>query len=130
MAPSHKLLIVQSQDRVIGVQELRVEDDFYAVVLVVEELDAPELVQDRVVGVVGHVVRHDGRERVSAEGEHAPLEQDLVLFGEEGREVGDLVAGAVVPILAQDRRSKWTAPTQYSERSSQRASAQCDSESP
>lgn len=90
MASPDELLVVEAEDRVVGVEELGVEDDLDPVRRTIEELHAADLVQDRVVRVVGHVVRRDGRERVAAEREHAPLEQDLVLVREERRRVRDL----------------------------------------
>jgi hypothetical protein len=83
MAPSHKLLIVQPQDRVIAVQEIWVEDDLDAVAGVVEQLHAPDLVQDRVVGVVGHVVRHNRGQAVALERKDPSFEENPVFFREE-----------------------------------------------
>ena len=79
VAAAHELLVVHAQDRVVAVQEVGVEHDLDAVRGRVEELDAADLVQDRVVRVVRHVVRRDGRKRVALEREDAPLEQHLVL---------------------------------------------------
>ena len=61
MATPHKLLIVHTQDGVVAVQEVRVEDDLDAVTRVVEERQAPDLGQNRVVVIVRHVVRRDRR---------------------------------------------------------------------
>ena len=83
MAAADKLLVVHTENRVVRVEEVGMEDDLDAVRHVVEELDAPDLVEDRVVGIVGHVVRCDGWERVAAEREDAALEHDLVFFGQE-----------------------------------------------
>jgi hypothetical protein len=62
----------------------------------IEQLYAPDLVEDRVVRVVSHVVRRDRRERVALEREDAALEEDEVVVCEErgGRgERGGGVAG-------------------------------------
>ena len=61
VAAAHELLVVHPQDRVVAVEEVGVEDDLDAVMRVVEELHAPDLGQNRVVVVVRHVVRRDGR---------------------------------------------------------------------
>lgn len=66
MTTSHKLLIVKSQDRIIGVQKLGVENDFYSISTSVEELYSSDLVENGIVGVVCHVVGHDGGEGVSS----------------------------------------------------------------
>jgi hypothetical protein len=89
MTSPDELLVVQPKNRVVGVQELGVEDDLDAVLTPVEQLHPPDLVQDGVVRIVGHVVRRNRREGVAAEGEDATLEEDLVFRGEKLRGVGD-----------------------------------------
>lgn len=96
MTPPHKLLVVEAQDRVVGVEELGVEDDLDAIRRPVEELYSADLVQDGVVRVVGHVVRRDGRERVAAEGEDATLEEDLVFVRKQSGGFGNF--GSVLSI--------------------------------
>ena len=105
MAPPHELLIIEPQDRVIAAQKVRVEHDLDAVVVPVEELDAPDLVEDRVRRVVGHVVRGDGRERVALERVDAPFEEDFVFVGEELGGGGELGAGFAVGRLGRVRIS-------------------------
>ena len=61
VATVYELLIVHTQDRVVAVQEVRVEDDLDAVVRVVEELHAPDLGQNWVVVIVCHDVHRDRR---------------------------------------------------------------------
>lgn len=92
---AHELVVVEGQHRVGGIQKLGVEDDLDAVGRVVEELHAPDLVEDRVLGVVGHVVRDDGGQAVALHGEEAAPEEDAVLRGDEVLGVGHGVA--VVP---------------------------------
>jgi len=58
---SDKLLVIQSKDRVVRVEELWVEDDLDPIGSSVEEFDPSDLAEDRIVGVVGHVVSRDGR---------------------------------------------------------------------
>jgi hypothetical protein len=89
MTAPDELLVIQPKNRVVGVQKLRVEDDLDAVLTPVEELAPPNLVQDGVVRVVGHVVSRDGRERVTTKGEDATLEEDLVFRREKLGGVGD-----------------------------------------
>ena len=43
MAPTDKLVVVQQQDRVVGVEELGVEDDLDAVLGLVEQLHPADL---------------------------------------------------------------------------------------
>ena len=83
MTSPHKLLIIQPQDRVIRIQEIRMEHNLHPIVMPIEQLHASNLVQNRVRTVVDHVVRHDRWERVPLEREDAAFELDLVLFGEE-----------------------------------------------
>ena len=80
MASTHELLVVHAQDRVVAVQEVGVEHNLDAVLRVVEELHTTDLVEDRVVRVVRHVVRRHWRQGVPLEREDAPLQQDLVLL--------------------------------------------------
>jgi hypothetical protein len=85
-----KLFVIQTQDRVVRVQELGVEDDLDPVVLLVEQLSPPDLVQDRIVGIVLHVVGSHGRERVPLERKHSTLEEDLVFVRQQALGVGNL----------------------------------------
>ena len=59
VATTYELLVVHTQDWVVAVQEVRVEDDLDAVARVVEELHALDLGQNRVVVIIRHIVRHD-----------------------------------------------------------------------
>lgn len=61
MATSDKFLVVESKNRIVRVQEIGMEHDLDAVSLIVEQLNASDLIQDRVVVVVRHVVRRDRR---------------------------------------------------------------------
>jgi hypothetical protein len=67
VAPSDKLLIVHAKHRIICVEEIGVKDDLDAVMRSVEEPDTPDLIQNRVVRVVCHVVRRHCWERVAFE---------------------------------------------------------------
>lgn len=83
MAAAHELLVVHTENGVIAVQEVRVENDFDAIMGMVEELNAPNLVQDRVVGVVSHIVSGHRWECVALQGEDAALKQNPVLIRKE-----------------------------------------------
>jgi len=86
---SDELFVIETENRVVRVQELGVEDDLYSIGISVEELNSSDLVEDRVVGIVSHVVSDDRRKGVAAESEHSSLEEDLVFRGEEFRRVGN-----------------------------------------
>ena len=90
MATPHKLLVIHSEQRVVGAQELRVEDNLYTVLARVEKLDLANLVQDGVLVIVGHVVGNDRGEGIALQCENAALEEDVVLFGHDVRRVRDL----------------------------------------
>ena len=98
VAAADELLVVHAQDRVVAVEEVGVEDDLDAVMRVVEELHAPDLGQNRVVVVVRHVVRRDGRERVPLKREDTALEQHLVLFREQIVRCGERGVFSVFPM--------------------------------
>lgn len=80
MASSHKLLVIQSQDRIVTVQEVGVEDDLDSIVRVVEQLDASNLVQNRVISVIRHVVCNNGWQGVPFQGENAAFQQNHVFL--------------------------------------------------
>jgi hypothetical protein len=92
-----EFLVVETQDRVVRVQELWVENDFDAVRGSVEELDPTDLVQNRVVGIVGHVMGRDRWERVTLERKDSTFEQNLIFLAEQGGWVGHF--GSVLAAL-------------------------------
>lgn len=59
MATSDEFLVVESKDWIVRVQEIWMEDDLDAIRLIVEQLNASDLSQNRVVVVVRHVVRRN-----------------------------------------------------------------------
>lgn len=65
MTTPHKLLVIQAQNRVIAIQKFWVENHLDPVGRPVEQLDTPDLVEDRVTCVVCHVVSDNGGQRVS-----------------------------------------------------------------
>lgn len=83
MASTDEFFIVHAENGVVRVQEIGVEDNLDAVGLRVEELDAADLVQDRVIVVVGHVVGRDWRQSVALQSEDTTLQQNLVFVGEK-----------------------------------------------
>ena len=83
MTSSDKLFVVETENRVVRVQELRVEDDLDAIRISVEELNTTDLVQDRVVGIVSHVVSDYRRKRIAAKSEDTTLEENLVFSGKK-----------------------------------------------
>ena len=78
MTTSNKLLVIETQDRVVGVQEFGVEDNLDSVRRLVEQVNSSDLVKNRVGSIVGHVVGDNGRKRVSLQGEDSSLEKNLV----------------------------------------------------
>jgi hypothetical protein len=60
MTSSNEFFIIKAENRIIAIQEIRMEDDFDTVVTMIEEFDSTDLVEDRIVGVVGHVMSNDG----------------------------------------------------------------------
>lgn len=83
MASSDEIFVVESQDGVVGVEELRVEDHLDPIFLSIEELNSAKLVQHRVVRIVGHVVSDDRGEGVSLERKDSSFEKHLVGWGKE-----------------------------------------------
>lgn len=60
MATSDEFFVVKPKDGVVGIEEIGVEDDLDAVLVVVEEFHTTDLAENRVIGIVGHVVRCHG----------------------------------------------------------------------
>ena len=59
------------------------EDNLDTVVLRVEQLDTTNLVEDRVAGIVSHVVSCHRWEGVAFESKDTTFEENLVFFGEK-----------------------------------------------
>ena len=73
MTSTNKLLIVKAQNRVATVQEVRMENDFHAIVAIVKQFDTTNLVKDWIVGVVGHVMSDNRGKRISLQCEDTTL---------------------------------------------------------
>jgi hypothetical protein len=59
MTTSDELLVIETKDGIVGVQEFGVEDDLDSVGTSVKELYPSDLVQNGVGGVISHVVGDD-----------------------------------------------------------------------
>ena len=81
------------------------EDDLDTIRGLVKQLYAANLVENRVIGIVLHVVRGDWRERSTLERKDAPLEEDLVLAREQVVQVGQVdIIVAFVSVSKEDLR--------------------------
>jgi len=61
MAAANKLFVIQTQNGVVAIQKIWVEDNLDTIAAIVEELHPANLVENRIVGVVSHVMSHDRR---------------------------------------------------------------------
>lgn len=68
------------------------EDDLDTIRASVEELDAAQLIQDGIGGVISHVVGDNRGQAVTLQRVHATLQQNFVFAGEEGVDIRDLSA--------------------------------------
>ena len=59
MGASNELFVVHRQDWIVRIEEFRMEYNLDAIRRVIEQLAAAQLVQDRVLGIVDHIVRDD-----------------------------------------------------------------------
>ena len=59
------------------------EHNFYAIIVVIEELHPADLVENRVIGVVSHIVRGDWRKGVPFQSQDTTLQKDIIFFGQE-----------------------------------------------
>ena len=80
MTSTNKLLVVKAQNRVATVQKVRMEYDFHAIVAVVEQFDSANLVEDRIIGVVSHVMSDNRGKRISFQCKDPTLQQYLIFF--------------------------------------------------
>jgi len=59
------------------------EHNLHAIVMVIEELHPADLVENRVVGIVSHIVRGDRRKSIPFQSQDTALQEDVVFFGQE-----------------------------------------------
>lgn len=101
MRPSDKIIIIQREDRVGGVEEFGMKDDFHPIGGVVEQLHTANLVQNRVVGIVDHIVGDHRGEGVAFHAEQPPTKHDSILAAEQL-----LGLGSFVPFVPLQRSFK------------------------
>lgn len=73
MASTNKLLIIKAQNRIGAIQKVWMENNFHAIVAVVEQFDTANLVEDRIVGVIRHVVSDNWGKRISLQCKNTTL---------------------------------------------------------
>ena len=83
MATTNKFFVVETKDRIVRVEEIRMEHNLYAIAVVVEELHSADLVKNRIVGVVNHIVCGDWRKCIPFESQDTTLQKDIVFFGKK-----------------------------------------------
>jgi glucokinase len=59
MTTSHKFLVVQTEDWIVRIQKVRVENDFNTVRWGIEELNTSDLIQDGIAGIISHIMRRN-----------------------------------------------------------------------
>lgn len=59
------------------------EHNLYAVVVVIEELHPADLIEDRVVVIINHIMRGDWRKSVPFQCQDTTLQKDVVFFGQK-----------------------------------------------
>jgi hypothetical protein len=83
VAATDKLFVIETKDRVVRVEEIGMEYNLDAIVVVVEELHPADLAENRIVVVVDHIVCGDWWKCVSFESQYTTLQKNVVLFGEK-----------------------------------------------
>jgi len=81
MAATNKLFVIKTKDGVVRVQEIGMEHNLYAIVVVVEELHPADLIENRIGVIVSHIVRRDWRKSVPFQSQDATLQKNVVFFG-------------------------------------------------
>ena len=59
------------------------EHNLYAIVVVIEELHPTDLVENRIIVIVSHIVRRDWRKSVPFQSQDTTLQKDVIFFGQE-----------------------------------------------
>ena len=81
MTATDKFFVIETKDGVVRVQEIRMEHNLNAIVVIVEELYSADLIENRIVVIVNHVMRGDWRKGVSFESQDTTLQKHVVFFG-------------------------------------------------
>ena len=81
MTATDKFFVIETKDGIVRVQEIRMEHNLDAIVVVVEELHSADLVENRIVVIVNHVMRGNWRKGVPFESQDTTLQEDVVFFG-------------------------------------------------
>jgi len=83
MAATNKFFVIKTKDGVVRVQEIRMEHNLYAIVVVVEELHPTDLIENRIVEIVSHIVRRDWRKSVPFQSQDTTFQKDVVFLGQK-----------------------------------------------
>lgn len=83
VATASELLVIDGEQRIRRVEELRVENDLHAILSVVEQLASSDGEKNLILGVVDDVVGADGRKRLSIDAEGAALQLDYVFLEDD-----------------------------------------------
>ncbi len=80
MTPPHKIIIVQSKQRIIAIQKLWMKHNFHTIISVIEHTKPSKLVQDGVVTIICHVVCYNGWECVPTKRVYPSFQNDQFFF--------------------------------------------------
>lgn len=83
MAATNELFVIETKDGVVCVKKIWMEDNLNSIVVIVEELHSANLVENRVVGIINHIVSGDRRKGVSFESQDTTLQKDAVFLGQK-----------------------------------------------
>ena len=83
MTATNELFVIETKDGVVGVEEIGMEHNLHAIVMVIEELHPADLVENRVAVIVGHIVRGDWGEGVPFQSQDATFQEYVVFFSQE-----------------------------------------------
>lgn len=61
MAAANKLFVIQTENGVVAIQKIWMEDNLDTIAAIVEELHPANLVENRIAGVISHIMSYDGR---------------------------------------------------------------------
>ena len=83
MAAANKFFVIETKNGVVGVQEVGMEHNLYAIVVVIEKLDLTDLIENRISMIVSHIVCGDWRKSVPFQSQDTTLQKNVVFFGQK-----------------------------------------------
>jgi len=83
MTAANKFFVIKTEDRIVCVQEIGVEHNLHAIVMVIEKLHPSDMAENRIIVIISHIVRSDWRKSVPFQSQDTTLQKNVVFFSQE-----------------------------------------------